>query len=649
MKSRKVISAIVVLCLIITDILTGFPAQIYSNIPYFIAPPGSGDLINHSLNADLNVKGKQTLAIIDKIISFLAQRDKLPKKADLIMVLGSDDMRVPLAAAKLFKEGFAERILVSGCSWKLLKGKVTPEAHIYRDILVRGGIPEEAIIIEDESTSTLENIVFSKKILKNEGIPHDTVILIQFPVGQRTAGETFKKQFGRKPLNFAPYIPDTAHMSEKELLNIAKIAYMHLWKLTVNGPSSIEKIGVIKIPSDIAETREKLRNNLITMEMKDIIKSGNSDLRLAEAEAMIRVQLTEQGIPWKAKLITNDDIRRVVDIAASGEIFTVTVIPERMDIKNQRKKHISLPISVIENRERRKLDVYKIPSDKLNPETIRLIRDEILDEAMDFHDSGANMLHIDIRDDEFIEKFIKKTEKERSDVPGSNTALITPGFLKQLSKDVILKKDIHLLCCEKPNGIISEDYLKALAQLDSVRSISLQICAFNVKTLIKHLEDIHRLGIGIKAGIVLELDETVESLTDELLGKVDMIVLTVVPTGAIGYSPTTVDFFKVREKSDMLQNERKFKGEIQIQGGIDDKSISLVSKGADVFVSGSYVTRFDKGSPERRKTIHGLIEKAVMGEESSSFDTAFGGELNRNKLLLPNSTLQGAKQLYESY
>lgn len=73
---------------------------------------------------------------------------------------------------------------------------------------------------------------------------------------------------------------------------------------------------------------------------------------------------------------------------------------------------------------------------------------------------------------------------------------------------------------------------------------------------------------------------------------------------------TPADFRKVKEKIELLREERGFKGEIQVQGGINDKTISMVSKGADVFISGSYVTRFDKGSPERKKVINELIEKS---------------------------------------
>lgn len=74
-----------------------------------------------------------------------------------------------LYAAKLYKEGKAPLIIVSGgrIAWY---GEVESEAIDMARILQLMGIPSEAIIKEGESLNTYENALFTKKILEEKGI-----------------------------------------------------------------------------------------------------------------------------------------------------------------------------------------------------------------------------------------------------------------------------------------------------------------------------------------------------------------------------------------------------------------------------------------------------------------------------------------------
>ncbi len=47
--------------------------------------------------------------------------------------------------------------------------ETVPEAHAMRDYLIARGIPEEDIIVEDKSATTLENLQFSKEIIEKRG------------------------------------------------------------------------------------------------------------------------------------------------------------------------------------------------------------------------------------------------------------------------------------------------------------------------------------------------------------------------------------------------------------------------------------------------------------------------------------------------
>ncbi|MEG0020672.1 MAG: YdcF family protein, partial [Oscillospiraceae bacterium] len=56
--------------------------------------------------------------------------------------------------------------------------KDTTEALAMKIYLVEKGIPQEKIILEDKSQSTKENYSFSKSILEEKGIKHETMVFI---------------------------------------------------------------------------------------------------------------------------------------------------------------------------------------------------------------------------------------------------------------------------------------------------------------------------------------------------------------------------------------------------------------------------------------------------------------------------------------
>ncbi|MEF3301661.1 YdcF family protein [Paenibacillus sp. GYB003] len=70
-------------------------------------------------------------------------------------------------AYALYESGVADRLIVSGGLDN--NGATITEAEGMKRYLVERGVPEEAIIREDEATSTYENLLFSKRIMDREG------------------------------------------------------------------------------------------------------------------------------------------------------------------------------------------------------------------------------------------------------------------------------------------------------------------------------------------------------------------------------------------------------------------------------------------------------------------------------------------------
>jgi uncharacterized SAM-binding protein YcdF (DUF218 family) len=127
--------------------------------------------------------------IIRDITSFIFLEDE-PAGADIIMIPGSGWPQMSERAAALYKAGYAPLILPSGKhSYKRDRfdgpksgqdrypGVYATEWEFERDVLIRSGVPEQAILREDMSGHTVENAFFSKRAVDGAGIPVKRAIL----------------------------------------------------------------------------------------------------------------------------------------------------------------------------------------------------------------------------------------------------------------------------------------------------------------------------------------------------------------------------------------------------------------------------------------------------------------------------------------
>ena len=109
-----------------------------------------------------------------------------PAKSDCILVLGSHDLRVADRAAELYLEGWAPILLFSGGLGYLTKGIwKDPEADQFARIALDHGVPAEAIFIENKSTNTGENILFTRQLLEDKGLHPHSFLLVQKPHMER--------------------------------------------------------------------------------------------------------------------------------------------------------------------------------------------------------------------------------------------------------------------------------------------------------------------------------------------------------------------------------------------------------------------------------------------------------------------------------
>ena len=175
-------------------------------------------------------------------------------KADCILALGSRDTRVAERAADLYLADWAPYILFSGGFGDTTKISFTkPEAEVFADVAVKKGVPLEKIIIENKSSNTGENIIFSKNLVEKKGYNFNSFILVQKPYMERRAYATFKKVWPEKDfIVTSPQISFEQYPTEKLPIDlIINIMVGELQRIKIYPKKDFQIVQ--DIPSDILD------------------------------------------------------------------------------------------------------------------------------------------------------------------------------------------------------------------------------------------------------------------------------------------------------------------------------------------------------------------------------------------------------------
>jgi uncharacterized SAM-binding protein YcdF (DUF218 family) len=122
------------------------------------------------------------------------------QKSDCILVLGSHDLRVAERAAEIFLKGYAPVLIFSGGFGNLTHVWKEAEADQMAHIAMQMGVPEHVILIENKSTNTGENIIFTQQLLAKKELDPQSFIVVQKPYMERRSYATFKKHWPDKDL-----------------------------------------------------------------------------------------------------------------------------------------------------------------------------------------------------------------------------------------------------------------------------------------------------------------------------------------------------------------------------------------------------------------------------------------------------------------
>jgi hypothetical protein len=132
-------------------------------------------------------------SLVEKIWNYHRLNHEL-SKADAILVLCSHDRRVAECGAQLFLDGWAPLLIFSGGLGSITKRLWDqPEADQFAAIARAMGVPAGSIVVENASTNTGENVLFTRKLLAGRGLEVRTFIVVQKPYMERRSFATFRR------------------------------------------------------------------------------------------------------------------------------------------------------------------------------------------------------------------------------------------------------------------------------------------------------------------------------------------------------------------------------------------------------------------------------------------------------------------------
>jgi uncharacterized SAM-binding protein YcdF (DUF218 family) len=96
-----------------------------------------------------------------------------------------------LYAARLYRNGVAPRIVLSGGSARLVGEPTITDAESMADVLIDVGIPEEVLVLEGTSRNTAENARETQRILEEQGL--ERIVLVTSALHMPRAVSVFRK------------------------------------------------------------------------------------------------------------------------------------------------------------------------------------------------------------------------------------------------------------------------------------------------------------------------------------------------------------------------------------------------------------------------------------------------------------------------
>ena len=174
-----------------------------------------------------------------------------PIPADVILALGTNDLRVAEFAADLYHSGYGSTLVCTGGvahQGDLLETRwEKTEAEMYADIAERRGVPRERILLETRAANTAENLRFARTLLCERKIRPRNMVLAVKPFMQRRVWATLAVEWPEMPATLASPTMTldeyfTSELTPDKIVNIMMGDLQRIWIYAHKGWSAPQRL-----------------------------------------------------------------------------------------------------------------------------------------------------------------------------------------------------------------------------------------------------------------------------------------------------------------------------------------------------------------------------------------------------------------------
>lgn len=189
------------------------------------------------------------LADAQTVFAFLSDTEDATDTADIVLAMGSQDLRVADTAARAFREISADWLVCSGGFGKDTAGLLrAPEGVLYAQRCQELGVPEDRILVEDRASNSGENFLFSKALLAGRGIFPRVGVVACKPYMAKRAWAAGTKQWPevrwyvfRQDLRFTEYLDQGNDLTTVLELMAGDLQRLRVYAGTFQAPVPVPK------------------------------------------------------------------------------------------------------------------------------------------------------------------------------------------------------------------------------------------------------------------------------------------------------------------------------------------------------------------------------------------------------------------------